>query len=458
MRGLWTDEANEEAEKLMNVKMTGLNITGANSKGVSKEVFNSFYELTKMATSTKPLTAEQTNDMLNIKPEDITRTFLASIFADTVDNSSNVNNTKKRKSKYNTWDTMTVPKDYFYEGQPKIDTTIGRFIVNKFIFEAVGIVKDIGYQNIIVNGNVLEGLDKTIGFLYMNDIIDRKKYNEYTDRRDTLGYWTNGMLAHSISEKMYKPLPEIEKMKAELIKKYEKELKEGNIDIMTKISDDLIKKAKEILKDDPGMDLYDSGDLNFGNNYKNNSIIKGPVINRLTNEYDFIDTSFMDGIKKEDLDVHANSILAAQFPASIATADSGYIGKKLIALLQMMQIDEPGTDCGTKNLISVDIDSHNKDNMIYSYIEENGNLIELNPDNINSYVGKTVKMRSPETCLNEKICSKCAGNLFYKLNVRYAGLFATQISHAALNLGLKAKHDTVIKLYTIDPDEIIQDL
>ena len=441
----------------MGIKMTGLNITGNNSKGVSKEVFNTFYELTKIGTGGKALTATQVEEMLNVKPEDITRMFLTNLFADTVD-SSNINATKKRKSKYNTWDTMSIPKDYFYEGQPKIDTTLGRFIVNKFIFEPIGVIKDLGFQNGIINGGVLEGLDKKIGILYMNDVIDRKRYNEYTDRRDTLGYWANGMLAHSISEKMYKPLPEVEKLKAELIKKYEKELSEGNIDVMTKISDELIKKAKEILKDDPGMDLYDSGDLNFGNNYKNNSIIKGPVINRLTNEYDFIDTSFMNGIKKKDLDVHANSILAAQFPASIATADSGYIGKKLIALLQMMEVDEPGTDCGTKNLLPVDIDDHNKDNMVYSFIQEGDHLIELTPENINNYVGKTVMMRSPETCLNEKICSKCAGNLFYKLNVQYAGLFGTQISHAALNLGLKAKHDTVIKLYTINPDEIIQDL
>ena len=31
------------------------------------------------------------------------------------------------------------------------------------------------------------------------------------------------------------------------------------------------------------MDLYDSGDLSFENNYKNNAIIKGAVINKITN-------------------------------------------------------------------------------------------------------------------------------------------------------------------------------
>ena len=67
-------------------------------------------------------------------------------------------------------------------------------------------------------------------------------------------------------------------------------------------------------------------------------------------------------------------------------------------------------------------------------------------------------MRSPESCTSEKICAKCAGNLFYLLGVKHAGLFATQISHADLNLALKAKHNSLINLYTLNPDELIEDL
>ena len=232
----------------------------------------------------------------------------------------------------------------------------------------------------------------------------------------------------------------------------------GNIDIMTKISDELIAYAKDILKGDPGMDLYDSGDLDFNNNYKNNSILKGAVMNKITNEYDFIGSSFMDGIEIKDIPAHANSILASQYPASIATKDAGYLGKKLLALLQMMEIDEEGTDCGTKNLIPVKITKSNKSNMVYSYINSDGQLLMLDNSNINQYVGKTVMMRSPMSCINEKICSKCAGQLFYLLGAKHAGLFATQISHADLNLALKAKHNSCIDLYTLDPDLILEDI
>lgn len=458
LRGIWSDEANLEAEEIMQRKMSALNIAGGNSKGVSKELFNSMYELTKIGNNAKNIKDNDQKIYLDLKPDDITRTLLAKMFSDHVDSSKgNVNG--KQKSYHNTWDIISVPAGYFYEKQPAMNITIGRFIFNKFILESSGIVNHTGIVNILMNKKGITNLDNQIGELYCEDKITRKQFNDYTDHRDTLGYWLNGMIAHSLSEKMLKPLPAIEKRKAELCKRYEKEIAEGNIDVMTKISDELIAYAKELLKDDPGMDLYLSGDLDFGNNYKNNSIIKGAVKNEITGEYDFIDTSLMNGIEIKDIPAHANSILASQFPASIATAGSGYLGKKLLALLQMMEVDEPGTDCGTKNLIPIKITNTNKNFMLQTYFDNGSGQLEiLTNENIGQYVGKTIKMRSPMSCTHDKICSKCAGNLFYMLDVKHAGLFGTQISHSALNLGLKAKHNSVVELYTFNPDDLIIDI
>lgn len=458
VRGIWSDEANAEAEDIMNSKMSALNITGANAKVVAKEVFNSMYELTKIGKDApKICNVVDTEYYLGLNPNDITRTFLAKVLADTT-SSIDKNNVKITKAHYNTWDKFTVPKGYFWKDQPEINTTVGRFIFNKFILQGAGIIEATGFVDAIINKKMLGNIDALVGSLYMKDIIDRKAFNSYIDHRDTLGYWLNGMLAHTISERMLKPLPEVEKRKEELCKKYEKELAEGNIDVMTKISDDLIAYAKELLKDDPGMDLYTSGDLDFSNNYRNNSIIKGAVQNKITGGFDFVKTSFMDGIDIKDLPAHANSILASQYPASIATADAGYMGKKLLALLQMMEIDEDGTDCGTKNLIPLTITGYNKGFVNGVYISEGGQEKLLTEDNINSYVGKTVMMRSPMSCKNDKICSKCAGTLFAMLGVKHAGLFAVNISHSALNLGLKAKHNSTIDLAILDPDKLIIDI
>lgn len=458
VRGIWTDEANEEAETIMNSKTAALNITGTDSKVVAKEVFESIYELTKIGKELSvKCNAYDTDKFLAMTPSDITLSFLTDIFADTV-SAVNGNNTKRKKARYKTWDRIKVPKGYFFNDQPEFETTIGRFMFNKFILQGAGIIEAVGYIDSVLPKKTMGKIDQSIATLYMKDIIDRKQFNAYTDRRDTLGYWVNGMLAHTISEKMLKPLPQVEKRKMELCKKYEKELSEGNVDVMTKISNELIAYSKELLKDDEGMDMYDSGNLDFNNNYRNNCIIKGAVMNKITGSYDFISTSFMDGIDKKDLPAHANSILASQYPASISTQDAGYVGKKLIALLQMMDIDEEGTDCGTKNLIPITITKHNNEQVLYTYISEGGSEILLTEDNIKSYIGKRVKMRSPMSCLNQKICSKCAGQLFHMMGINHAGLFATYASHAALNLGLKAKHNSVVELATLDVDDIVKDI
>lgn len=456
-RGLWTDESNIEAEQIMNRKLSALTVTGSNIRVVSKEVFNSLYELTKIRTNSKVVDLIDTQSYLGRPVSEYTRSFIASVVSDTVDISQD-KNAKKKKSRYNTWDIIKIPSNYFYEGQEPFSTTIGRFIFNKFVLFGSGIINETKYIDIELGKSGIGVVDQSIGRFYLNDVINRTQFNSYIDRRDTLGYWLNGMLAHSISLRMAKPLPEIEKKKKELYKKYEKEIAERDLPTMNRIEKELVSYAKDILKDDPGMDLYLSGDLNFNNNYKNNSILKGPVYNELTNEYDFVETSFMNGIEVKDLPAHANSIVAGGYPSAIATKVSGYMGKQLLALLQMMELDEPGTDCGTKRSIPITVTDLNKNELEYSYFVDGGQIHLLDSNNFGSYLGQTLNFRSPMVCTTKKICNKCAGELFYKLDVEQFGMLVTQVSHSALNLSLKSKHVATVSVGQINVDTIIEDL
>ena len=442
----------------MYTKMTALEITGSNAKGVAKEVFNSFYEMTKGSGSepSKIVVAKDAEEYLAINPKDITKSYLLNIFANVADTTSN--KVAKTHNRYNTWDRIVVPKDNLYKGQPETSTTLGRYFINKFVLGGPGVAGLIPFINNTMDAGALKALDQKIATLYMTDGITRDQFDVYMDYRDTLGYWMNGAVAHTISPAMAKPIAAINKRKEELCKKYAKELEDHNVDVMTKIVDELIAYAKEVLKDDPGMDLYKSGDLNFDNNYRNNSIIKGAVMNKLTGEFDFVATSLMDGIEVKDFAAHSNGILASQYPASIATSEAGYMGKQLLALMQMMEIDYSCPDCGRKNLIPLKVTNYNKKFIMYTNFEEGGATKSITEDNVDEYIGKEIQMYSPMTCLNDKICVKCASNLFKMLDVTNAGLFVTQISHAALNLGLKAKHNSVIELASLDPDDIIKDI
>ena len=457
VRGIWSDEANREAEIIMNKKMSALTTTGSNIRVVSKEIYNSYYELTKLGPNPKAINTFDTSVYLSTPIDGYTRSFITGIVADTADISES-KNAVKQKSRHNTWDTLKVPANYFYDGHQELTMTIGRFLFNKYIMDGSGAIVESKIIDGVLGKNGLNDVDQLIGNLYLNNKITRVQFNAYIDRRDNLGYWLNGMLAHTISIRMAKPLPEIEKKKAELFKKYEKEIAAKDISVMSQIEKELVEYARNILKDDPGMDLYLSGDLDFNNNYKNNSILKGPVYNKITSEFDFIGTSFMNGIEVKDIPAHANSIVSGAYPSAIATANVGYMGKQLIALLQMMEVDEPGSECGTKRTIPITVTSKNKSELIDSYFVNNGKLDLLTSENIGSYIGKVVEFRSPMTCISTKICSRCAGELFYKLETKQMGLLVTQLSHADLNLNLKAKHIQTVQVADLDLNTIIEDI
>lgn len=459
LRGLWSDEANAEAERIMSRKVTALTITGGMIRFVEREVINAYYELTKIGnTKSKHVTPEDTERYLRLEPDGFTRSVIVEMLADVADITAG-RSAAVRRSRYNSWDIIELPANYFYPGQPARSITIGRFLFNKYVLQGAGISAETKIVDAVINSKQLSVIDNQIGDFLLNDVITRQQFNTYVNRRDNLGYWLNGILAHTISLNMAKPLKQIERKKAELLKKYAAEIEAKDIEVMSRIENELRDYAREILKDDPGMDLYLSGDLNFDNNYKNNSILKGPVKNNITGEYDFIDTSYMDGLKAKDLPAHANSIVAGAFPSAIQTAPAGYLGKQLLSLLQMAEADEPGTDCHSLNPIPITVTKANANELIYSYfVDDGGQLKLLEPSNVQSYVGQTLRFRSPMSCTTHKFCSKCMGELIYKLGVRQVGLFAVQLSDANLNLALKAKHDQTVSGIYLDPDKIIVDL
>lgn len=87
-------------------------------------------------------------------------------------------------------------------------------------------------------------------------------------------------------------------------------------------------------------------------------------------------------------------------------------GKKLSAVGQTISQGEKDSDCGTKKVLELEVTNHNSDLILYRYIIERGRKVLLTKENIDNYIGKTVKMRSPMYCTNDKICNICAGELY----------------------------------------------
>lgn len=143
------------------------------------------------------------------------------------------------------------------------------------------------------------------------------------------------------------------------------------------------------------------------------------------------------------------------YPKAIGTAVSGYFSKQIIAALQAVTMDGKGSDCGSKGFLKVIIEQNSVKDFLYRYIIENGKLILLDDNNINKYIGKEVKMRSPMYCISKKICRTCAGLMYEKLNIENIGLTAARVSSTLLNLSMKKFHDTSSKISKIDINDLV---
>lgn len=140
---------------------------------------------------------------------------------------------------------------------------------------------------------------------------------------------------------------------------------------------------------------------------------------------------------------------------AVGTQVSGYFAKKILAALQTEMLDVKDSDCGTKLTLKFKLTSKNARDFYYRYIVDNGKLVELTPDVIGNYIGKTVNLRTVMFCANDKKCHRCAGNMFYKLGIENVGLTTSRIATTLTKLGMKRFHDATVNAEQINPNDIL---
>ena len=388
---------------------------------------------------------------LSLKPKDISAKFIIDSFADKgkKENGKFVN----VPSKYKTYDTFVLEKGE-YTNTEKVTTNVGLFIVNKFLFEK-DFSKVLGYINTPITGKVLSGIDDKLSNALLNDKITVEQMVSYLKRLQWLSMQFNSVFSNSFTMKTLKPVPSVMKMKDKMMKENEEAIKSGDVVTGVKIETELKDAAKKELAGDPGMDLYDSGARgSFDNNYKNIALMKGPVYNPTNQQWDIVGSNFMNGINKEDIPSYGNAVVAGQYPKSVGTQVSGYFTKQLNAAFQGVILDVPDSDCGTKGYVEIIITPWVKKDVMYNYIVEGTKLVLLDDTNIDKYINKKVKMRSPMFCIGDKLCRKCAGVMFDKLGIENVGLTTAKVSSTLLNLSMKKFHNSTASVTTIDLNNI----
>ncbi len=393
------------------------------------------------------VTEQDKKYLLSLRPDDITYDLIAELIGDKVET---VNGEMKVKpAKFNTYDEFVLDKgDYF--NKEKVTTNVGLFIFNKFIIEE-DFSEIVGYVNFALDSKAVKKIESKMSDALLNDELKVEQMVKYLNKFQWLSMYIHHMLAGSFTMKGLKPIPEVISMRDKLLKEHAQDIADGKVEVMAKIEKDLVNKAQEILKDDPSTDLYNSGARgSFGNNYKAISIMKGPVYDPISGKYKLIEANYMEGLKKTDIPQSASSVVAGAYPKAVGTATGGYQTKSLSAALQAVELDKAGSDCGSKGYIEVTMKPSQTKDFLYRYIIENGKFILLEPENINKYIGKKVKMRSPMYCIGKKLCRRCAGLMYEKLGITSVGMTASRAASTLMNLSMKKFHDSSIKMEPID--------
>jgi len=105
--------------------------------------------------------------------------------------------------------------------------------------------------------------------------------------------------------------------------------------------------------------------------------------------------------------------------------------------------------------LEVVITKNNIDDYLYRYIVEGNKLVLLDDNNINKYLGVKVKMRTPMGCTSKKLCEKCAGLMYGKLNIINIGLTSARVSSTLVNLSMKKFHNSTTQISHVELKDLI---
>lgn len=341
-----------------------------------------------------------------------------------------------------------------YINKSDVITTAGRILWNKLMVEGrIDHVIPGGYVNDVLNGKAFGKIMDLLG-----RAIEEKKIQLNPDFIRWLSdyeFWSlklSPVFTESFGEGTITPNKELLAERDSMLAKHDL----TNVQDMAKLEDDLVAKANKLTEGSVGKDIYNSGARgSFANDYKNMSLMVGPVKVPGTDDYDFIPVSYLEGIRKEDIVAAGNAIVSAEYLKAVGTQVGGYKTKQVYAEYQAIQLGDDGTDCGTTGTIRVYLTKELKSGYLYqNIVGAKGEIICLDSDTYDKYLNTWVNMRSPLYCRSDKICSVCAGKRPYNIGIQNIGLVAPAVSNGLMNKSMKVRHSAKVTMDKVDINKL----
>lgn len=357
--------------------------------------------------------------------------------------------------RFNTYDIIEIPKGSYgktKKNKNQFTTTVGLYIFNKGCIEDMSDV--LGYINEPITADKYDEINELVSYAKLEDKITIQQLKDFIIQSQIYMSCTSA-LSPSHTMVLLLISDKIEARKKQLLKdKYGEAIKKKDIKAMDALDKELLDYAKELLKDDPSVDMFNSGARSsWGNNFKNMYVSRGTV--KLTDgSFDMVTSSYISGLSKEDLVKANDAAVGGPYSRAVKTKEGGYTEKKILYGLQHVKVLPKGSDCGTNRTMDVTLTKKNIKNWMYSFVKQGSNLIEITSDTKDKFIGKTVKMRYFSLCESKNgICEKCAGTLFNRLGISNVGLASDIFGSRLKNTSMKQFHNTTVKFSNLDIDE-----
>jgi DNA-directed RNA polymerase beta' subunit len=358
-----TDEAQEEAKR----KMLRL-VSGSSSKALTfslgKEMYVGLYLMTKDVTPK--------NSPLSITEDDIikaTNPYVAVKFRN--------KNTTMGKAIFN----YCLPKDY-----PFIDKQVTSGDVNSIILD---IVESYGDEIAI----------------------------ESSSRLEKFGFKFATLTAPSFTFDQIKIPPEIYKLKQKL----DKATTEEAIEIVAEMRKIMIKS----MKDTGVYDLVESGAGKGWDQPMQILAAKGIIADPKGNILPPIKGSFMDGLTPKEYFEASSGARKGIIDRVLNTADTGYMSRQFVFLLNTVEASPSLNDCGTQRVLQLKLDNDIASRLTGRFIVKGAGIQEFKKEKFST--GDIIHLRSPIYCKSKKICHTCYGKLLARHRTPYVGVLAAQI-------------------------------
>lgn len=239
----------------------------------------------------------------------------------------------------------------------------------------------------------------------------------------------------------------------EVIKRREEIFNDPNIDltnqaVAAKVEEELVNMDKKSFEGDPASGFLISK-KDFGIIRKKRFISFGSGAGLTPDsKTPYVKNSLRDGVDVSQFKAYNDEMRSGSYKRGVETMFGGELDKWLVRESSNIRVEK---DCGATVGVPTYVTDFNKLNMLGKYIVNGKEPLQLNAENIGTYMGKLVLKRSPAACRtgHPDYCVICLGDKL-SMNPDAISIAFSQYGHAFMGESMSAMHGKSLSIARMD--------